>query len=216
MFVPIEGEEWKQIEGFPDYDISNNGRLRSRRRAANMFLLRPSHDPAGYPVAVIGGKAFKVHRLVAKAFVPNPGSKPEVNHKDLNKANNLVSNLEWVTRKENLDHARAILGNWTRGPKPGRTVTIIDPITLEVRQFDAMSHAVEFISSKQVANGGLPIDPQSALGNIHRAIDKPKMSLGYVWTSKRIRKAAQYLRALKEDMRRKGRPSPLLGLVING
>ena len=50
-------------------------------------------------------KAIRIHKAVAETFIPNPDSKPEVNHKDGDKSHNYVDNLEWVTTKENMDHA---------------------------------------------------------------------------------------------------------------
>lgn len=64
----------------------------------------------GYLTANIDGKRNYVHRLVAEAFIPNPNNLPEVNHKDGNKTNNHVSNLEWCTRLDNVHHAISELG----------------------------------------------------------------------------------------------------------
>lgn len=76
-------------------------------------ILKPLIDKDGYEHVVIhiDGKKYRrsIHRLVALAFIPNPNNKPEVNHKDGNKSNNNVDNLEWATSKENINHA------WDKG-----------------------------------------------------------------------------------------------------
>lgn len=65
-----------------------------------------SYINGGYCIVKLNGKHFRVHRLVAEAYLPNPENKPQVNHKDGNKLNNNVENLEWCTQIENSDHAR--------------------------------------------------------------------------------------------------------------
>lgn len=115
-------EIWKDIAGYEGlYQVSNMGRVKSLERTRNMNL--PSHKkPApvherilafgkslGYHRVVLakGGinRGFRVHKLVALAFIPNPDNRPQINHKDGDKHNNSVENLEWVTPKENIKHA---------------------------------------------------------------------------------------------------------------
>lgn len=117
----MEKEIWKDIPGYEGYyQASTLGRIRSLdrdvfNRGAKRHLKRKirvaSPDSDGYLGLLLskGGvnKSFRVNRLIALTFIPNPESKTEVNHKDLNKRNNRVENLEWCSRKENERHSRA-------------------------------------------------------------------------------------------------------------
>ena len=101
-------EEYRKLREYPMYRIYNTGKIYSEY--TKKFLKR-FDDNSGYLQVTLfsgrnkGRKTIKVHILVAKAFIPNPYNLPEVNHKNCNKYDNRVSNLEWVSKHENMIHA---------------------------------------------------------------------------------------------------------------
>lgn len=105
-----ENEEWKDVIGFEGlYKVSNYGRVFSIRN--NKFLTPNTHDKTQgkeYLSVNLSLKKlykYKVHRLVAEAFLPNPENKSQVNHIDFDQTNNSVSNLEWCSNNENMQHS---------------------------------------------------------------------------------------------------------------
>lgn len=101
-------EKWKQIKEYPDYVVSNQGRIRSLHTGG---ILKAHDNDFGYLTVTLYNENMSaqcyVHRLVAKEFVPNKDISlfNQVNHIDGNKKNNDCSNLEWVTAQENKQHA---------------------------------------------------------------------------------------------------------------
>ncbi len=95
-------KSFKMCRNHDGYYINPDGVVIGRRGKP----LKTFKTDKGYLRTSLGyGNTFKIHRLVAEAFIPNPDKKKEVNHKDGNKLNNNVSNLEWATHLENMQHA---------------------------------------------------------------------------------------------------------------
>ena len=125
-------EVWRSLkyqgESFPNFEISNYGRLRN---VTTGTIYNQTIHKSGYKTvcASLGSrndkKLFKIHRCVAESFIPNPDNKPMINHIDGVKTNNNVNNLEWVTGKENTQHAyKNRLINVLKGEdKPGAKLT---------------------------------------------------------------------------------------------
>lgn len=186
-------EIWKAVEGTNGrYEVSNTGKVRSMNYGGHNGVvreMRPTKDYKGYMRVRItrAGKSttVKVHREIAKAFIPNPQNKPEVNHINGDKTDNRVENLEWVTASENTSHAyNSGLKEETRercrqmGATVGRKALAIDrenrktPVTA-VR----LSDGATFEYSSQAEAAAETKTPQ---GNIHKVLNgKRKSANGY-------------------------------------
>lgn len=106
-------EIWKEIGN--GYFVSNLG---SVRHGDKLLTIQYNAYPK-YGYVRVNGRTYRVHKLVARAFVPNPNGYTEVNHIDCDKTNNRVDNLEWVSRRENMRHAVASgRMSHSRAPRP--------------------------------------------------------------------------------------------------
>ena len=123
-------EVWKDVDGFEGvYQISNLGRLKSFRDKTDGKILSNKNKKGDYFSVILRKgdkvKSTRIHRLVAEAFIPNPDNLHQVHHKDGNKQNNCVDNLEWVserehhfiTRKQNPNVIRGLV-NYNRFIRP--------------------------------------------------------------------------------------------------
>lgn len=176
-------EIWKDIEGYEGmYQVSNLGNVKGLDRYVKQLHggvqfkkgqpLKQKLNNSGYKIIILTKhhkqKTFTIHRLVAQAFVPNPGNKPEVNHIDCNKINNRADNLEWCDRKYNLSYAE-------RKEKHDRAVS------KTICQFDLNGNFIREWSSIAEAQRELNI------GNISYACSgRYKKAGGYIWKYKEV------------------------------
>lgn len=143
----LPNEIWKRITGYSLYEISNMGRIKTFNHygKGKTAIMKPALDKAGYYRTMLkrdlDGKihTVKVHRLVAITFIPNPENKPQVNHINSKPADNRLSNLEWVTRSENMIHAHRFGNKSNKGEKNPAT-NLTDKIVLEIRSKYSYGH----------------------------------------------------------------------------
>lgn len=151
-------EKWEPIQGYESlYEVSNLGNVKSLSKVRGCCnggekILKQQYAKSGYMIVGLckNGKmkSFNVHKLVAKAFIPNFNNKPQINHIDGNKCNNKVDNLEWCTVSENVKHAydnNLKKGAWV-GQKDGkhpnsRKVAQYNKEMILIKIWDSMSEA---------------------------------------------------------------------------
>jgi len=140
---------WKDIEGYPKYQISNLGRVKSLKMSEEKIMcLYNTRD--GYHMAGLFNnpklKSIKVHRLVAETFIPNPLNKRTVNHINGIKTDNRVTNLEWNTHKENMKHAYN--NNIRNNDYFKKPVLMLTKDNKPLLIFDSQTEAEEALGSK--------------------------------------------------------------------
>ena len=158
-------ENWKVIDGYPAYEVSDLGRV---RRISTGKVLKQSNNVDGYKVVTLYSnkvpRQFRVHRLVATAFIPNYEDKPVVNHLDEVVYNNEASNLEWATVKENTNHGNCLNKRAKAFGKPVVGVNIKD------------GSIVKFPSASDAGRNGFSQAHVSSVCN-----GKETQHKGYVW-----------------------------------
>lgn len=172
----LDGEEWRDIKGFEGwYQVSNFGRIKSLNRPFKPGdkILHPTLKDDGYmKVSLLGGRSkgknMLIHRLVAEAFLPNPDNLPIINHKDENKSNNHVENLEWCTYRYNTMYS----------PSIGCTLNRND-MSKPILQFSLDGDFIKEYPSVAEAARQLGV---SATSISHACHGKVKQSHGFKWT----------------------------------
>ena len=117
-------EIWKPIDGYESYSVSSLGRIKSTKQwhGTSERILRCGISKKGYSIVALcnngKSKSFTVHRLVAKAFIPNPNNYDQINHINENKTDNRMENLEWCDGKYNMNYGTRTAKQIAKRSKP--------------------------------------------------------------------------------------------------
>lgn len=241
----LDGEVWKKVEDYPMYAISNYGRLKRIERYAKKSngkgkmvthhypekIVKQSFNTLGYlmyrPSRDGHLGCVSIHRLVAKAFIPNPDNLPQVNHKDENPSNNRVSNLEWCTQRYNINYGTC---------QERRAATLRKNIRHKcfiVKQYTLDGKLVkEYIGKSEIVEAGFCYDSivhcckhqtQSAYGYVWRRNNDPFTSINYHYNTDSCKKivlcydmdmnfVAEYF-GTKEAARAVGKPDKMSACI---
>lgn len=177
-------EEWRDIKGYEGiYQVSNMGRVKSlphrhknrcsyymtKERILSMRVCGTQREYLAVMLCVDNiHKQFKIHRLVAEAFIPNPNNYKEINHKDENKANNNVENLEWCTRSYNVNYGRG---------KEKRVLQLREPVLQYSLDGKLIAEYNSFREAAEAVNGSSCNISHCIRGDI-------KTHKGYIWKRK--------------------------------
>lgn len=176
-------EEWKDIIDYEGmYQVSSEGRVKSLKYGKER-ILKPASETGGYLQITLlkNGKSkhYRIHRLVANAFIPNIENKPEINHIDEDKTNNNVMNLEWSTREENCNYG-------THNTRISKTLTNrtdqsipIDMLTKNgelIRTFPSGKEAMRWLRAN-----GFPKAKNGAISSCCKGNPKYTHAYGFKW-----------------------------------
>lgn len=142
---------WKIIPVDNNYEVSDSGQI---REIATQRLISQWLDKDGYLLVTLSGHLYRAHRLIASTFISNPNNYPVVNHKNFNKSDNRIENLEWVTYSENTKHS--FTGNH-RDESTAEWVKKVQPLAAEasktkVAQYDLEGNLIQIFNSQREAS----------------------------------------------------------------
>ena len=166
-------EVWKDVTGYEGlYKISNYGKIKALPKYKRLKLkkeLKTYFDKDGYKVVYLykhsKKKAKKIHRLVAEAFIPNLNNLPQVNHKDEDKQNNKVDNLEWCDAKYNANYGNC---QSKKGKKIRKKINQYELNGSFIKQWESITEVANYyLTTKQSI--------------ISCCKGRSKSSKGYVW-----------------------------------